>query len=96
MEAADYDLLAKALETEGHRVTGRSQTHISFVTQDGYAGSFQSGRINVDQRASLAAEPNPLKRAYAREVIKKATSGAGWRTRFTSDTEIVAYKRRMN
>lgn len=96
MQAADLDLLAKALEAEGHRVTGRGQTHISFVTQDGYSASFQGGRISVDERAALAKDPNPVKRAYSREVIKKATSGAGWRTRFTSENEIVAYKRRMN
>lgn len=95
LNAADTVLLARAMRALGYanvaEVTGG---RIRFTTSDGFAGSFEAGKITVDRQALLSRDPNVLKRAYSREAITAATQRFGWKSTTDEITgKVVATKR---
>lgn len=79
LEAANSDLLRKALESLGcTSVSASERGHITFYDSVGNYGSVQNGTMRISSSSNLALDPNALKRAYSGEVVKATARKHGW------------------
>ncbi len=73
-EAANLDLLTKALESMGYSVK-RQGERLAFFGDEG-SGTFQAGTITAT--STMEEKLGGLKQAYSREVVKFAARKFGW------------------
>lgn len=99
MSGSSLDLLAKALKAEGYsdgaisnayvtslhkQVTGAEYTYFVHLTISGRVAIWQSGKLTIMSLPGDVADVNAIKRAYARQVVKKVAQARGWQVKYTS------------
>ena len=97
ISAGDVGLLAEALKAEGATNVVVQGESISFRDREGNIGRFtKGGGLRVAEDSQFTRDPNSLKRAYSREVVKKTAKQFGWKATWSADGQkAVAVKRRF-
>lgn len=90
VEAANLDVLARALESLGLHVTSKNtETRTLTLTQ----GRWRDGKLTLWAGAAANVDANAVRRAYSRETIISTAQKAGWQLRFQQDGRIQAVRR---
>ncbi len=82
MAGVDLGILERALTAAGYAVT-RTATAIGFARADGQRGALANGRLTL---SGPSADPNIVRRLYARQAIRETASRYGWQVSETSAT----------
>lgn len=90
LEAADRDLLRKAITSLGYQVALDANGRLTFWTPNGVGGVYRD-RITVPE--GDVGLVNRIKAAYSREVIQHASATFGWRLHQTSAQQLTLTRR---
>jgi hypothetical protein len=88
-KAEHFDLLEEAVKELGYGAR-RNSNSLTFYTSNGTV-TIRDGKINLDDRDRKIIDP--LKRAYSKEVLRRASSRYGWALKKTAENTFVVNKR---